>query len=137
MCAIECFIITGNLAWSWWIKQDLFWKKLVCNLPSPACGRSSIYNHYYNYSRVELQVLTTTDYATDGWLWTILTGALNHQIAHHLFPGVIQSHYRYITPIVRQVCKEFGIQYNYDESLFDAIKNHFIFLFSMGKKTQW
>ena len=83
-----------------------------------------------------MQVLTTTDYDTDGWLWTVLTGSLNHQIAHHLFPGVIQSHYRFITPIVRQTCQEFGVQYNCEKSITGAIYIHFKHLFDMGRKLE-
>ena len=50
--------------------------------------------YYYNYlnficNRAELQVAATQDYCTDSWFWTLLTGALNHQTAHHLFPGII------------------------------------------------
>ena len=44
-----------------------------------------------------MQVATTQDYATRSWFWTLVTGALNHQTTHHLFPGVIQSHYPKIT----------------------------------------
>ena len=94
-------------------------------------------NDFNNFNfRAELQVLTTTDYATDGWLWTVLTGSLNHQVAHHLFPGVIQSHYRHITPIVRQTCKDFGIQYNYEEGLMGTIYNHILYLFDMGRRVE-
>ncbi|XP_011404460.2 PREDICTED: acyl-lipid (8-3)-desaturase-like [Amphimedon queenslandica] len=88
---------------------------------------------YTHKTWAELQVLTTTDYATDGWLWTIMSGSLNHQIAHHLFPGVIQSHYRHITPIVRQTCKDFGIQYNYEEGLSGTVYSHFKYLLNMGR----
>ena len=37
--------------------------------------------------RAELQVRTTQDYCTDSWIWYFLSGGLNHQTAHHLFPG--------------------------------------------------
>jgi len=47
-------------------------------------------------------------------------GALNH---HHLFPGVIQSHYQK-TPIVVQTCKEFCIKYNYVDTPLEAFTCH-------------
>ena len=59
-----------------------------------------------------MQVATTCDYATDSWFWSVFSTALNHQVAHHLFPAVIQSHYPKITPIVRQACWEFGLDYH-------------------------
>ena len=33
------------------------------------------------------QVATTRDYATTSLFWFYITGGLNHQTAHHLFPG--------------------------------------------------
>ncbi|CAI8051497.1 Acyl-lipid (8-3)-desaturase [Geodia barretti] len=60
--------------------------------------------------RAEMQVPTAQDY-TDSWFWTVFTGALNHQTAHHLFPGVNQGHYPIITSILQQTCQEFGLSY--------------------------
>ena len=80
-----------------------------------------------------MQVATSLDYATDSWFWSVVTGALNHQTAHHLFPGVIQSHYPKITPIVRQTCEEFGIKYHYAESFKQAVDRHVSHLHKMGQ----
>ena len=45
-----------------------------------------------------------------------LSGALNHQTAHHLFPGVLQYYYPQITPIIQAACKEFNVPYHYKSS---------------------
>ncbi|XP_064402409.1 uncharacterized protein LOC135348160 [Halichondria panicea] len=82
----------------------------------------------------EMQVRTTRDYCTDSWVWHFLSGALNHQTAHHLFPGVLQCHYRWITPIVKETCAEFGIQYNEASSFKDALSGHFSYLRKMGRE---
>lgn len=83
----------------------------------------------------EMQVATTQDYATDSWIWTVLTGAANHQVAHHLFPGVLQSYYPLIiTPIVRETCTEFGLQYHHAPSIWEAIRCHFRYLRQMGSE---
>lgn len=82
----------------------------------------------------EIQVASTKDYCTDSRFWTLITGALNHQVAHHLFPGVLQCHYRHITPIVRETCKEFGIPYYCDETFSEALYGHLKFMFIMGRK---
>ena len=60
-------------------------------------------------------------------------GALNHQTTHHLFPGIIQSHYRKITPIVVQTCKEFGIKYNYVDTTSEALACHLLHLKRLGQ----
>ena len=80
-----------------------------------------------------MQIATTQDYATRSWFWTVFTGALNHQTTHHLFPGVIQSHYPKITPIVEQTCKEFGITYHYVDTTREALGCHIQHLKKLGQ----
>lgn len=80
-----------------------------------------------------MQVVTAQDYATDSWFWNMFTGALNHQITHHLFPGVIQSHYPKITPIIRQTCEEFGIKYHYVGTTKEALSCHINHLQKLGQ----
>ena len=82
----------------------------------------------------EMQLAATMDYATDSWFWTVFSGALNHQVAHHLFPGVLQSHYSKITPIIKQTCAEYGLQYRYARSGWDALCLHIGHLRKMGQK---
>ena len=85
------------------------------------------------FPRAEMQVATTQDYATRSWFWTVFTGALNHQTTHHLFPGIIQSHYPKITPIVEQTCKEFGITYHYVDTTREALGCHIEHLRKLGQ----
>ena len=86
----------------------------------------------YDTSWAEMQVASTVDYATDSWFWTVVTGSLNHQVAHHLFPGVLQTYYPLITPIVRRTCEEFGICYHSLPSPWEAVKCHLGHLKVMG-----
>ena len=90
------------------------------------------YNSVYLY-RAEQQILSTKDYATDSWIWTLLTGANNHQVAHHLFPDVLQCHYPLITPIVRETCAEFGINYHCEANILKTSLEHMKYLFTMGQ----
>jgi linoleoyl-CoA desaturase len=41
----------------------------------------------------EMQVLTATDYGHDSYVWTYLSGYLNYQVPHHLFPSVAPHYY--------------------------------------------
>lgn len=86
----------------------------------------------YDIHWAEMQIATTVDFATDSWFWSMITGTVNHQVAHHLFPGVLQTHYPKITPIVRQTCAEFGIKYNSLPTIWDALSQHFSYLNVMG-----
>ena len=80
----------------------------------------------------EFQVATAVDYATESWFWTVFTGAANHQVAHHLFPGVLHIYYPQITPIVKRTCAEFGLHYNEVPTYWDALRCHLAFLKVMG-----
>ncbi len=82
-----------------------------------------------------MQIATTQDYATNSWFWSMFTGALNHQTAHHLFPGIIQSHYIRITPIVEQACKEFGITYHHVDTTTEALGCHINHLRRLGQQS--
>ena len=63
----------------------------------------------------------------------IIIGAINHQTTHHLFPWIIQSHYRKITPIIKQACKEFGVKYNGVNTIWEAIHCHLQHLKRFGQ----
>ena len=83
--------------------------------------------------RAEFQCATTKDFATDSWFWTVFTGVLNHQTVHHLFPGIIQSHYPKIRPIIAETCKEFGVRYNHTDEGPAAIGEHLGHLRRLGQ----
>ena len=58
------------------------------------------------------QVATTADFSHDSWFWTHFSGGLNHQVEHHLFPGICHVYYPHLQPIVKATCEEFGVQYH-------------------------
>ena len=78
------------------------------------------------------QMHTSVDYGHDSWLATFLSGALNYQSVHHLFPSVSQYHYPAIAPIVKQVCEKYGVRYNYLSSFAAAFHAHVAYLKEMG-----
>jgi linoleoyl-CoA desaturase len=78
------------------------------------------------------QVNTTVDFATNNKLITWLTGGLNFQVEHHLFPKISHVHYPEINKLVKQTCGEFHIQYHEYPSLFKAIRSHVLQLKLMG-----
>ena len=57
------------------------------------------------------QVETSNNFASESTFWHIVSNGLNHQIEHHLFPGLNHCHLHHIAPIVRETCKEYGVQY--------------------------
>jgi fatty acid desaturase len=57
------------------------------------------------------QVETSNNFASDSLLWYVLSNGLNHQIEHHLFPGLNHCHLHHIVPVVRETCREYGVEY--------------------------
>eukprot|EP00184_Porphyridium_aerugineum_P002639 CAMPEP_0184694374 /NCGR_PEP_ID=MMETSP0313-20130426/2367_1 /TAXON_ID=2792 /ORGANISM="Porphyridium aerugineum, Strain SAG 1380-2" /LENGTH=605 /DNA_ID=CAMNT_0027152665 /DNA_START=67 /DNA_END=1884 /DNA_ORIENTATION=+ len=80
------------------------------------------------------QVQTTIDYAHEDPIATYLSGGLNYQTAHHLFPTVAQYHYPKITPIILDECKKRGIRYNVFPDFRTALFGHLAHLKQMGKE---
>jgi len=79
-----------------------------------------------------LQVLSSVDYAHGNPLATFLSGALNYQTTHHLFPCVSQYHYPAITPIIEKICKKWKVPFNHFSTFKEAMGAHVEFLFEMG-----
>jgi fatty acid desaturase/predicted heme/steroid binding protein len=80
------------------------------------------------------QVKTSVDYAHGDMVTTFLAGALNYQIAHHLFPGISQYQYPAIAPIIKEVCDEYGVKYTVLPSFMDAFHAHLQYLYEMGQQ---
>lgn len=87
----------------------------------------------YNRPWSEMQIATTVDYATDSMLWLFLSGGLNCQVAHHLFPSICSFYYKDISQIVRKTCEEFGIDYCHYNSFWETWCSHMKYLHDMGK----
>jgi len=79
---------------------------------------------------VRTQVLTARNVrshpVTDLWY-----GSLNYQIEHHLFPGMPRLNMRRAQPIIKQFCREHGIEY-YETSFFDSYRELLGFLNEIG-----
>lgn len=80
------------------------------------------------------QLETTRNFGINSAWFTWITGGLNHQIEHHLFPNVSHVHYAAISPIVKRVAAEFAIPYQESTSFYTAVKSHFSFLKQLGKE---
>ena len=79
------------------------------------------------------QVQTATNHSIGYKLQYILSGGLNHQIEHHLFPGVNHCHYQDIQPIVQSICNKHNIKYNTCNGYFDAICSFCDHMLKLGK----
>jgi len=72
----------------------------------------------------EMQIRSSANWSPQSTLWWLVSGGLNFQIEHHLFPGICHVHYPAISKIVKQTCQEFKIPYNTHESYWDIYTSH-------------
>lgn len=79
------------------------------------------------------QIKTTANFATGNPVISWLVGGLNFQIEHHLFPKISHVHYPAISRIIRQACREYGIEYIEYPKLRYAVASHVAFLKQMGR----
>jgi delta11-fatty-acid desaturase len=70
------------------------------------------------------QIITSHNVATDNYLVFLLTGGLNHQIEHHLFPSVNHCHLRALRTLVKDLCKKHNVAYNETPTLGEALVKH-------------
>lgn len=78
------------------------------------------------------QVFSTANWGSASHFWNFVSGGLNHQIEHHLFPSM--SHYLYptIAPVVKQCCKDHGVPYKNYDSFPSAWMSMFTYLRDLG-----
>ncbi|KAA0163649.1 hypothetical protein FNF31_02810 [Cafeteria roenbergensis] len=88
----------------------------------------------------ELQTRTAVNWSVWGdcpnhiaIFWLLVSGGLNYQAEHHLFPGVAHIHYPAISRIVRAVCEERGVPYNSYSTFFDIYAEHLKTLKLLGR----
>ena len=79
------------------------------------------------------QLLTTANFSTQSKFITWISGGLNHQIEHHLFPNICHIHYPQIAKIVRETVADFDLPYYEHKKLFQAIQSHLQVLKEFGQ----
>tara|TARA_B100000809_G_scaffold41602_1_gene36217 strand:+ start:1194 stop:2288 length:1095 start_codon:yes stop_codon:yes gene_type:complete len=90
-------------------------------------------NNQLSQSYTEHQCSTAVNFASNSWLGSWMTGGLNTQIEHHLFPNICSIHYRKLAPIVKQTAKEHGVAYKEFKSWPGAVASHYRLLRGLGR----
>jgi len=80
----------------------------------------------------ELQLSAAVDFrAPRGLAWFL--GGLNHQLVHHLFPGVRHTLYSQIAGIVGDEAEKWGRRYATESSMARQIGSHYRFMRQLGR----
>ena len=80
------------------------------------------------------QLFTTANFAPQSKLVGWLTGGLNHQVEHHIFPHISHVHYHTLAKIVRETAKEFGLPYYEHPTFGAALAAHLKQIKNLGMK---
>lgn len=78
------------------------------------------------------QVKTTANFGSTSLFLSFLTGGLNQQVEHHLFPKISHVHYPKLSPIVKETCEKYGLKYLEQPTLFHAVISHIRLLKKLG-----
>jgi len=84
------------------------------------------------YTWSEHQVLTTLDYSTNHPIINFFMGGFNHHVAHHLFPNICHCHYPSLTPLLKKIIDDHGVQYQC-VSYYQLLPLHLNYLKKMGR----
>merc|ERR1711871_587550 len=127
------FLVLPAMTAMWFVYLEIivsscfFSAQFVVNHEVEGTHGHSTYQDWGQY-----QTVSSHDYAVDSWLWCHLSGSLNNQIAHHLFPSVHFVHYPLITKVIREVCAEEQVEFQHSPSMLSALSKHHDHLYSMG-----
>lgn len=77
-----------------------------------------------------MQVETSCTYGgrIAGWL----SGGLNFQIEHHVFPRVCSTHYPTLSPLVREVCRRHNVSYTYFPTIVENLASTLAYMRKVG-----
>lgn len=90
------------------------------------------YPEYETNDFCKKQIIHSSNYSSGSHIVNLLTGGLNHQIEHHVFPSYSHHTYPYIHNVIKEVCSEKNIPYNSYKNVFKAITSHYDYLKYMG-----
>lgn len=80
----------------------------------------------------EQQVMGSANWGAASRWSNFISGGLNHQVEHHLFPSMAVHLYPIIAPTVRRTCEEFGVPYHTFSGFLPALWGTIGFLHDLG-----
>jgi delta11-fatty-acid desaturase len=86
------------------------------------------------------QVLSSSNFGTNGTTYEkfigILSGGLNYQIEHHLFPNVNHCHHFKLKEIVQEVCENHNVSYKKFDGYYDAFIKYCRYIIDLSSKNK-
>ncbi|CAD8184578.1 unnamed protein product [Paramecium pentaurelia] len=82
----------------------------------------------------KLQIQNSSNFALDSFIWTHLSGGLNYQIEHHLFPQFAHTRLKEIKSTIQVKAQQAKIKYFEFPSFLDALISHYKLLKILGSQ---
>lgn len=76
-----------------------------------------------------MQLNETADWSCGSIFWNYMTGGLNHQVIHHMYPHISSYHY---PRMVNKVIDKYGDKYHRFDNLFDIICSNWRYMKKIG-----
>jgi linoleoyl-CoA desaturase len=99
----------------------------VADFPMPRADTGRMENPWMVH-----QAQVAVSFARHNRVLTWLVGGLNYHKEHHLFPAICHVNYPFMSKIVEETCREFGIPYKEHKSFPAGIAAHYRWLRQMG-----
>jgi linoleoyl-CoA desaturase len=90
-------------------------------------------NEQLKVSWAAQQMKSTCNFEIKNKALTWLTGGLNFQIEHHLFPAICSIHYPQISKFVSSAAEKYQLPYNVFSTFSSAIQSHCQMLKKLGE----
>ncbi|MEM7152000.1 MAG: fatty acid desaturase [Myxococcota bacterium] len=81
----------------------------------------------------EQQIYGSANWSAGSRWANFVSGGLNHQVEHHLFPSMAIRLYPLIAPVVKETCEEYGLPYRNFPGFFSALWGTVRFLHDLGR----
>jgi len=134
---VPVYLHGWSAIWMMYINLELFGSNFLATVFAVSHNTSETeYNIPFNTDWAELQIRTSANWSVHSKFWWLVSGGLNFQIEHHLFPGVCHVHYPAISKIVQEVCKEYNLPYNAYPTFNNIYRDHLNTLQRLGEWKQ-
>jgi len=144
----RCVVVAVSFIWPFFcfhLPKAIIWATLPMGIYSWLFMVHTQTNHLTNHTAnmkdtnfLKHQVITAQNFGVGdcgvwGGLCFLLSGGLNYQIEHHLFPTVNHGHLPCLQPKVKAICKKHGIPYNEVNGYTEALNDFLIHFDNMGQ----
>ena len=123
LLAYENILLLGNGYWLflYFIQINFFYMFNI--IFDHDLFETNVQNKYHGKDWAMQQICHSGNFCNGNRFWTKWFGAINHQIEHHLFPSMSNSHYPTISPLVKKYCETNNIPYVHQPTFKEAIQS--------------